>query len=44
MMQFYGIFAVARLAKEQIEPYVAEMDEKSQMAPSVRKALFDNGV
>ncbi|XP_025093385.1 short/branched chain specific acyl-CoA dehydrogenase, mitochondrial-like [Pomacea canaliculata] len=36
--------AVARLAAEQIEPLVKEMDAKSQMAPSVRQALFDNGL
>ncbi|KAK7109129.1 short/branched chain specific acyl-CoA dehydrogenase, mitochondrial-like [Littorina saxatilis] len=36
--------AVARLAAEQIEPLVREMDDKCQMAPSVRQALFENGL
>jgi hypothetical protein len=36
--------AVARLAREQIQPLVREMDEKSEMAASVRQALFENGV
>ncbi|XP_013402089.1 short/branched chain specific acyl-CoA dehydrogenase, mitochondrial-like [Lingula anatina] len=35
---------VAKLAKDKIEPLVREMDEKSQMDPSVIKALFENGV
>ena len=33
--------SVARLAAEQIEPLVREMDEKSQLAPSILQALFD---
>ena len=37
-------FAVARLATEQFEPLVSQMDENGEMDPSVRQALFDNGV
>ncbi|XP_076439469.1 short/branched chain specific acyl-CoA dehydrogenase, mitochondrial-like [Babylonia areolata] len=36
--------SVSRMATEQIEPLVREMDQKSEMFPSVRQALFDNGL
>ncbi|KAL8598334.1 hypothetical protein ACOMHN_047655 [Nucella lapillus] len=36
--------SVSRMAAEQIEPLVREMDEKGEMFASVRQALFDNGL
>lgn len=35
---------VAKIAKEQIEPHVREMDEKSLMFPEIRDVLFKNGL
>jgi short/branched chain acyl-CoA dehydrogenase len=35
---------VSKFSKEKIAPLVREMDEKSQMDPSVIKGLFENGV
>lgn len=36
--------SVAKLASEQIAPYVKKMDEEATMDPEVIKMLFDNGV
>ncbi|XP_005100424.1 short/branched chain specific acyl-CoA dehydrogenase, mitochondrial isoform X2 [Aplysia californica] len=36
--------SVARLAAEKIQPYVADMDRDSHMAPEVIQTLFDNGL
>ncbi|RUS76819.1 hypothetical protein EGW08_015417 [Elysia chlorotica] len=36
--------SVSRLAAEKIQPYVAEMDEGSQMRQDVIKCLFENGL
>lgn len=35
---------VAKLAKEQIAPFVTKMDEDNQLDPTVIKMLFDNGL
>ncbi|KAL0269779.1 UNVERIFIED_CONTAM: hypothetical protein PYX00_007398 [Menopon gallinae] len=35
---------VAKLAAEQLAPYVKQMDEESHMFPEVIKILFDNGL
>ncbi|CAF0864612.1 unnamed protein product [Brachionus calyciflorus] len=36
--------AVARLAKEKIEPKVREMEEKHDTLPEIRQLMFDNGL
>lgn len=35
---------VARLAREQIEPHVKTMEERSEMLPEIRELLFQNGL
>jgi hypothetical protein len=35
---------VSRLTKEQIEPFVREMDEKKDILPHIKQLMFDNGV
>jgi len=36
--------SVSRYAREQVQPLVREMDEKSEMGRPLIKSLFDNGV
>jgi hypothetical protein len=36
--------AVSRLAREQIEPKVREMEEKADILPEIRELMFKNGV
>ena len=38
------IFKVARLAREQIEPKVREMEQKGDILPEIRDLVFQNGV
>lgn len=35
---------MARLAREQIEPKVREMEQKGDVLPEIRQLMFDNGV
>lgn len=35
---------VEKFAREQVQPKVAEMDEKEQLDPSILKGLFEQGV
>ena len=40
----FGCSLVDKFSQEKIAPLVREMDEKSQMDPSIIRGLFDNGV
>ena len=44
VVSFVVILAVSRYAREQIQPLVREMDEKSEMGHPLIKSLFENGV
>lgn len=40
----FDFITVAKLAKDQIAPFVTKMDEDNQLDPTVIKMLFDNGL